>query len=439
MENAGYQLLGIVPGRRIPGDMNRRHHRDILLAAVARMADRVFEIDDPSPFGKSGAHERELPAFGNPAHAEYFLGLKPVMVEIGHHPGDRCPARPRGEDEEGPARLCELACERQQRAFLRQLAERFERSLENEMTKIGRVVDFGSDAVPPGFPFQKPALARPFRQLVGKIFDWRGEHAVEVEDRGRRLRAELVVEPAQARLRGRCVERVHTGMIREHGSTLAAGGAFGYCVRMTLNAPDAEITLTATQLAGVALSTVRAVIGDVKYQYLSGPITGGQTFIGWHCSTGRNIPELEYKAAREMAVLRPNITAVQAAAKAERDAKRNTIEPGSFEADFQHWGQKEFLDFWEAVIEQHAASVRFMDGWEYSSGCTFEYHCARRYGLETCDMLGEALGPDRALPMLDAALADIGTKFDAGDSRDAPLARLHDGIRGYREKIVSLA
>lgn len=228
-------------------------------------------------------------------------------------------------------------------------------------------------------------------------------------------------------------------MIRQHGSTLAAGGALGYCVDMIIDVPEAQITLTAEQLAAVALSTIRAVIGDVKYQYLSGPITGGKRFLEWHCTTGRGLSDADYRQECRTAVVNLNIAEIQAAAKKEREAGCNTIEPGSFEADFKQWGQKEFLDFWEKVIKEHVACVRFLDGWAYSSGCTFEYLCALRCGLKTCDMHGEALGPDKALSLLNVALSEIWTRLDDGDRRNAPLAKLHDKISGYRREVRMLA
>jgi len=208
---------------------------------------------------------------------------------------------------------------------------------------------------------------------------------------------------------------------------------------MAIDDPNARITLTAEQLTAVALSTIRAAIGDVKYQYLSGPITGGRRFLKWHCTTGRDLSDADYGRERAAAVVRPNIADVQAAAKVERKAERNTIEPGSFEADFPQWGQKEILDFWEKVIKDHAASVRFMDGWAYSAGCTFEYLCALRCGLEALDMKGQPIGPDHALHALDDALTEIRGQLDAGGRRNAPLAELHDKILAYREEIRALA
>lgn len=207
---------------------------------------------------------------------------------------------------------------------------------------------------------------------------------------------------------------------------------------MIIQVPNTQITLSAEQLAEVALSTIRAAIGDVKYQYLSGPITGGKRFLKWHCSTGHNLSDEEYKSQRDVAVKSPNIIDLKIAAVAERLAGNNTIEPGSFEADVKNWGQKEFLYFWQKVIEEHAGCVRFMDGWAYSAGCVFEYYCAMRFGLRTCDMQGNDLGLDKALPLLDVALDDIWAHMDVSIRRNAPLAELYDKILGLRMTIAEL-
>jgi hypothetical protein len=208
---------------------------------------------------------------------------------------------------------------------------------------------------------------------------------------------------------------------------------------MSLEESNGKIVLTGEQLAGVALSTIRAVIGDVRYQYLSGPITGGRRFLIWHEKEGRSLGKDSYKDARQLAVVKPNIADIQAAAKLQREAGRDTIEPGSFEADFEHWGQEDFLRFWEKVIEHHAAQVRFMEGWQFSSGCTFEYLCARKHGRETCDMDGGALAPDTAIELLDEALAEIAERFDFSDPRDEPIQRLHTKVLNYRGQVASLS
>lgn len=200
-----------------------------------------------------------------------------------------------------------------------------------------------------------------------------------------------------------------------------------------------EITLSAEQLADVALSTIRAVVGEARYQYLSGPITGGKKFISWYRETGQRISDAdEYRRARREQVIKTNIAAVIAAANRERSVGRFTIEPGSFE-DFAQWKQQHFYDFWEKVIHRHVSSVRFMDGWAYSAGCTFEYLCAKRSGVDTFDMEGKLLGRDRALLIINSALEDIWTQLNPDNPRNAPLVELYDNIWRHREGIREFA
>ncbi len=202
--------------------------------------------------------------------------------------------------------------------------------------------------------------------------------------------------------------------------------------------PVQKIELTALQLEAVALSTIRAVIGDVRHQYLSGPITGGRRFLDWHESTGRKVPEDDYRNAKDQAVVKKNIEDVQLAAKRERDSYRNTIEPGSFEAEFKHWGQDDFLRFWEKVIRDHSSQVIFMDGWEFSSGCAVEFLCARNHNRPTFDIRGGQLTDVAALALLDHALAEISARHDASDPRDKEIAKLHAKITASREKVAAL-
>lgn len=197
-----------------------------------------------------------------------------------------------------------------------------------------------------------------------------------------------------------------------------------------------QIRLTSEQLAEVALSTIRAALGTERYQYLSGAITGGPRLLAWHVDEGRSLPASDFRAACLGAVVQPNIADLQVEAERQRSAGRRTIEPGSFEADFEHWGQPEFLAFWDRVLESHASSVRFMPGWEYSSGCAFEYHRATIYGLPCLALDGTELCRDAAIDRLGIALNRILAAHDPLDTRDAPLAKLHASITKRRELIA---
>jgi hypothetical protein len=198
------------------------------------------------------------------------------------------------------------------------------------------------------------------------------------------------------------------------------------------------ITLTPDQLALVALSAMRAVCGDDRYQYLSGPITGGPRLLDWHTATGRNLPDDLRSSSRARAVTKVNIAELIVEGERQRGARRRTIEPASFEAEVEGWGQPQFYTFWNEVIRCHADRVVFVPGWEYSVGCTFEYLCARRQSLPTFELDGLALAPDRATALIDAALTRIAGAHDPADPRDEVVARLYTGIYRYRHEIAAL-
>jgi hypothetical protein len=60
--------------------------------------------------------------------------------------------------------------------------------------------------------------------------------------------------------------------------------------------------------------------------------------------------------------------------------------------DVSGWAQSDYHRFWTGVIERYAHTVVFLNGWEYSSGCTHEFLAAIRVGAE---LLREDLAPLR--------------------------------------------
>ncbi|SOB79418.1 hypothetical protein SAMN06297144_0538 [Sphingomonas guangdongensis] len=200
-----------------------------------------------------------------------------------------------------------------------------------------------------------------------------------------------------------------------------------------------NIELTGEQLADVALSTLRAALGSERYQYLSGPITGGRRLLTWHLAEGRLLAAERRRNACRRAVIEPNIADLREEANRQRAAGIRTIEPGSFEADFVHWGQAEFLAFWDRVLERHASRVRFVSGWEFSAGCAFEYRRAAAHGLARVDVDGHELAPAAALDLLATALGRIDEAHDPADPRDEVLARLRDAIAFQTSLIAAIA
>lgn len=151
--------------------------------------------------------------------------------------------------------------------------------------------------------------------------------------------------------------------------------------------PESPV-LTFEQQTEAIASMMRSALGAAKYDYLSGPITGGPRFVAWEKGVGSKLDgdEQTYRLLRKRQVIDPNIRDLIFAAEQLRKAnKLNVIEPGSFESPNQLWTQNEFYRFWESVITDRADRVIFRDGWETSVGCTYEYLCAVRNGQKTLD------------------------------------------------------
>ena len=158
-------------------------------------------------------------------------------------------------------------------------------------------------------------------------------------------------------------------------------------------------------------SMMRSALGAVKYDYLSGPITGGPRFVAWEKEVGSVLVDDEqtYRLLRQRQVINPNINDLIAAAKVFREkGKLNIIEPGSFESPNQLWTQNEFYRFWETVITDRADRVIFLDGWQTSVGCTYEYLCAVRYKQTTLDKDQNEINFEKAVKLID----DSSKEFD---------------------------
>jgi hypothetical protein len=200
-----------------------------------------------------------------------------------------------------------------------------------------------------------------------------------------------------------------------------------------------DITLSTDRMQAVVLSTFRSAYGEAKHQYLSGPVTGGQLFIDWFVAEGRSLPDEVFRHVQTAKVVKPNIDALKNVAEKERSEGRLTIEPGSFEAEFTAWGQPEYYALWDRVIRDHAAVLKFLDGWEYSAGCVFEYDSAIRYGLPACDQRGTSLGIGAALRLIEASLANLNSRLLPTDNDKSRLRKLHNDIDRYRGHIAGRA
>ena len=200
---------------------------------------------------------------------------------------------------------------------------------------------------------------------------------------------------------------------------------YDYIEGAKMSAPS---SLTFEQQTDAIASMMKSALGAAKYDYLSGPITGGPRFIEWEQRVGSLLggDEQTYRLLRQRQVIDPNIKDLIAAADVLREKKKlSVIEPGSFESPNQLWSQNEFYRFWESVITDRAERVIFCDGWETSVGCTYEYLCAIRNGQTT---LNSSL---KNLPQ------SVATKLIISSSKD--FDEISDRMKQHKHKLLAMA
>jgi hypothetical protein len=128
------------------------------------------------------------------------------------------------------------------------------------------------------------------------------------------------------------------------------------------------------------LNMLGSVVVDHSAVYVSTPITSGRRFADW--SSGRDLeidlshPETYQEFLRE--VLKPNSEHARKIIDRLRSLfPKALIDPTALK-DFEGWVQDDYRVLWARVIEQYADTVVFLDGWQYSNGCAYEFLIANR-------------------------------------------------------------
>lgn len=126
------------------------------------------------------------------------------------------------------------------------------------------------------------------------------------------------------------------------------------------------------------LNILRSVIVEHSAVYISTPITSGQRFALW--LSNRDVefdlshPETYLEFKRQ--VLEPNSEHARGVISVLRTLFSKTLIDPTAVPDIDGWLQDDYRVLWGKVIELYADTVVFLDGWQYSSGCVYEFFVA---------------------------------------------------------------
>jgi hypothetical protein len=145
--------------------------------------------------------------------------------------------------------------------------------------------------------------------------------------------------------------------------------------------------------------------------YVSTPITSGRRFADWSNSRASDFdlshPETYQEFLRE--VLEPNSEDARTVIKKLRGRFNKTLIDPTALKDIEGWIQDDYRFLWARVIEQYAGTVVFLNGWQYSNGCAYEFLVANQVSPR-CVILTETLETltlEQGTHMVNAAIIEF--------------------------------
>lgn len=162
------------------------------------------------------------------------------------------------------------------------------------------------------------------------------------------------------------------------------------------------------------LQAWQCLIGGASIVYVSGPITTG---LRW-------VEALEIDADPRESVIDANCETIRAAARKLRQETRELVlEPASLHVDT--WSQDDYLALWTTLIERHASTVVFIEGWPYSIGCALEFERAIKHDVATHTLEGQPISREAGTALVRQAANSLKLKSTTSPKAAALADRLH--------------
>jgi hypothetical protein len=145
--------------------------------------------------------------------------------------------------------------------------------------------------------------------------------------------------------------------------------------------------------------------------YVSAPITSGPRFVDWYARRrGPAGLEQQYERERLREVVAPNRDAARALVKRVRETRPEPVIDPTTVADIEGWTQGDYRRAWARIIEEFAHAVVFANGWEFSSGCSYEFLVATKAGVDRLDELFQPIKLETGVAQLRRAVSEISSR-----------------------------
>ncbi|MDF5726265.1 MAG: hypothetical protein PUP91_38670 [Rhizonema sp. PD37] len=138
------------------------------------------------------------------------------------------------------------------------------------------------------------------------------------------------------------------------------------------------------------LEVYKSVLYGSNVFYCSAPITSGKRYLDWLNSIGKCFVDIDglnkhYQESHFNKVIEPNrLHSLQFIQKLRKQKDSIVIDPSALSA-LPNWTQQDWRSFWGKVIESYVNTVFFINDWQYSNGCVYEFWISQRKGISVFD------------------------------------------------------
>lgn len=135
------------------------------------------------------------------------------------------------------------------------------------------------------------------------------------------------------------------------------------------------------------LEVYESVIGNNKVLYCSSPVTSGKRYFDWLEFIGKqfididNI-EISFRDDHFEKVVKPNRAYAQKIIQKLREQPGCIVVDPTIMPHLQGWTQKDWHSFWGRVLERYVKAAFFVNDWQYSNGCVYEFWFAYKQGIQ---------------------------------------------------------
>lgn len=153
------------------------------------------------------------------------------------------------------------------------------------------------------------------------------------------------------------------------------------------------------------LEFLNCTIRTEKVAYMSAPITSGKRIIEVH-SNGSKQNSVKSQSYNIEQVKEANIKHAKEISKKLRDRIGGILIDPTLVGDIEDWKQNDYHFAWAEIIKKYVKTAFFVDDWNYSKGCSYEFLVSKQIEIETFDENLQPLSVSEGIELIQNAIKD---------------------------------